>query len=318
MKNIITTLLSICMSPMFTAAQSAKIEFEALNTYPEGIIFAPSSGLFYVSGVRMGTVGSVDIKGNYTELLSDSTLKSTYGMKVVQNTLWFCAGDANYSKYSTEATHKKTGKLIAIDLTTKKRKADIDLSTLYNGKHFINDITIDNAGNAYLTDSYSPVIYKVTSDGKASIFAENDLFKSPGVGLNGIVWHPDGFLLVDNNGAGSILKVSADGKIVSKVKVPQFFSGADGLLLDNNKNLILVQNKSVNKIFQLKSNDSWSTATVIAATKSADLFSFPSTATLRNNEVWVMNAKLNELSEGNAVPAKKFTIQKANFIPVVN
>ena len=109
--------------------------------------------------------------------------------------LWVCTGDPNYSVYKTPQTFKKQIRLIGLDLKTGKKLSDIDLSGLYPGNHFANDITLDDAGNKYITDSYSPVIYRIDSAGNASVFVENDLFKGMGIGLNGIAWSKAGICL---------------------------------------------------------------------------------------------------------------------------
>ena len=52
------------------------------------------------------------------------------------------------------------------------------------------------------------------------------------------------------------------------------------------------------------------------STSIEDRFAFPSTAAIAGNETWVMNANFSELSEGNNVPSKKFSLQQAVFNPV--
>ncbi|MFT3704808.1 MAG: hypothetical protein QM802_20755 [Agriterribacter sp.] len=309
MKLIYVLLLSLVIK---THAQTQRLEFEAPAAYPEGITFDQRLQVFYVSSVTDGTVGKVDLSGNYSVLYRDSTLRSTFGMKLSADgkKLWVCVGNPNYSKQKDSATYKKMIRLIGIALDKQQKIADIDLSSLFPGKHFPNDITLDNSGNIYMTDSFSPVIYKIDATGNPTLFAQHELFKAVGVGLNGIVWHPKGFLLVVNNGNGSLIKVTGS-TAPSLVKINQFFPGADGLLLDREQRLILVQNKSVNKVFQLTSKDDWKSAEVTGATASKDLFVYPSTATFREGNVWVMNAKLNELSDSNTVVSNRFSIQKA-------
>lgn len=301
-----------------STAQTKRIEFTAPEMYPEGVVYDANAGLFYVSSVTTGTIGKVDASGNYSVVYADSLLKSTFGMKIApaQRKLWVCVSDPNHSKYRDSSTYKKMARLIAIDLTTGTKVNDIDLASLYGGKHFANDLDIDADGNVYITDSYSPVIYKVDNSGKASVFAQSEWFASAGVGLNGIVVHPGGYLLVANNGAGALLKVDLrDPQRVGRVMIDQFFPGADGLLLDG-RDLLLVQNKGVNKVFRLASADNWQRAAVVAATKMEDRFSYPSTLTKRNQEIWVMNAKLHELSDSTQAPSKKFSIQQAILQPV--
>lgn len=312
MKTIYTLIALFTSVSLF--AQD-KIEFEAGFVYPEGVAYNPKSKTFYISSVRTGQIGSVDAGGNYKVFFADSTLKSTFGMKVdsKRNRLWVCAGDPTYSKFSDSSTYKKMSKLISIDLASGKIAASIDLSSLYKGKHFPNDLALDDKGNIYITDSFSPVIYKVDVKGKASVFAENELFKSKDVGLNGIVWHPSGYLLTVNNSDGFIIKIDAKNPAnVTRVKAKQFFPGADGLLLDKQSNLILIQGKGVNKVFTLSSKDQFASAEVISTT-GGERFQNPTTAAFMNDQVYVLNAKLNELQDSTRNPSTKFSIQLAKF-----
>jgi hypothetical protein len=238
-------------------------------------------------------------------------------LDAAQRMLWVCAGDPNYSKFRDTLTYKKMIRLIGIDLTKQQKTVDIDLSTLFAGKHFANDLTLDKEGNIYITDSYSPVIYKVGIDGHASVFSKSDWFGSAGTGLNGIVFHPDGYLIVANNGNGCLLKVDIkEPARITKIRTDQFFPGADGLLLDPQNNLYLVQNKEVNKIFMLASSDNWMSGKVTGATSTEDRFYFPSTTTFRGAEVWAVNAKLNEIAEPHKFLSKKFTLQQVVVRPV--
>lgn len=309
----VTTFLAYGQQP------TQRIEFEAPGSYPEGIAYSKATNLYYVSSARLGTVGSVTPDGKYSELLSDKTLKSTYGLKVHPDgkRLFVCAGDANYSIYSTPATKKKEARLISIDLKSGRKLADIDLSGLIPGEHFPNDLTFDDRGNIYVTDSYASAVYKVDASGKASVFAKGKLLESAGMGPNGIVCHPTGYLIVANNGKGCLVKIPLSNPSQAvKVNIDRFFPGADGMLLNDNNTLTLVQNGGVNKIFRIQTMDDWSSGKVVESTLSEDRFAYPSTATLSGNDTWVMNANFSELSEGNNVPSKKFTIQKAVFRPV--
>jgi len=319
MKNIYMLMLCLITFVGSTQAQTERVEFKAPGTYPEGVAYHKGMDVFFVSSARKAVIGKVTPAGNYTIVLNDTSLKSTFGMKIdeARNLLWFCAGDPNYSMYRDSSTWRKMTRLIALDCSTGKKVKDIDLSNLFNGYHFPNDITLDDKGNIYMTDSYSPVIYKVDVNGASSVFAKSDWFSSVGVGLNGIAWHPAGYLLVANNGSGAIFKVDMNAPTrVGKVKLSQFFPGADGLLLDDANNLLLVQNKGVNKVFRLTSRDNWQNASVTAATESKAMFAYPSTITKRKDVLWVMNARLSDLADSNVVIAQKFSLQRADLKPV--
>ena len=318
MKYILSVIFIFCFLHVF--AQTPRISFEAPLLYPEGVAYDPASKNFYFGSVTYGTIGRVDDKGNYQKIYEDSTLKSSYGMKVdpKRKKLWICTGDANYSRRSNPATAKKLIRLIGLDLETAKKTNEIDLSGLYPGKHFINDLAIDGAGNIYLTDSFSPVIYIVDREMKPGIFAKNELFTSGDVGLNGVVFHKKGFLIVANNSDGTLLKVNIRNPAdVKKIRVPAFFPGADGLLWTEDEKLIVVQNKGVDKVFQLESSDDWISAKITSATSARDRFARPTTATLKENKVFVLNSKMNELTDPTAPPSSEFSIQEAVFKPVL-
>lgn len=319
MKLLLTLMVpALCLIQCAGFAQTKRITFEAPDAYPEGTVFDAAKNVFYVSSARTATIGVVTKDGKYSVLYADSSLKSSYGMKIdtKQNKLWVCTGDANYSKFTSAATRHKMVRLIGIDLASGKKTNDINMSSLVPGEHFINDLTIDDTGNLFITDSYSPVIYKVDAAGKASVFAQNPLLGAKGIGLNGIVWHSAGFLLVANSGRGSLYKVAvANPTAITRVNIDQFFPGADGLVLDNNNTLSMVQNQGVNKIWQLTTTDNWGTARVSASTKTEDRFANPATATRSGNDLWIMNSKFNELVDSTTVPSAKFDLQLAVFQP---
>jgi len=298
---------------------TTRIEFSAPDSYPEGIAYDSIQHTYYVSSARTGTIGKVSPQGTYQPLHVDSTLKSTYGMKIHPDgkRLFVCVSDANYSKYTSPETRKKMARLISIDLTTGKRLSDIDLSGLVPGEHFVNDLTFDNNGNSYITDSYAHAIYRVTADGQASVFSKSPLFETEGIGLNGIVFHPDGYLIADNSNTGQLYKIDIQNPSnVQRVQTEQYFLGADGLVLDDPNYLTIVVNGGNDKIYKLESDDHWQSAVMAGTTLIADRFTYPATATRHMNEIWVMNAKFNELADSNAVPSKTFAIQKAVFKPL--
>lgn len=298
---------------------SPRIEFEAPESYPEGIVFEKSADAYYVSSARLGNIGKVTPQGIYSILHGDTTLKSTYGLRIHPDgkRLFACVGDANYSKYTNPSTRTKMARLISIDLASGRKLSDVDLSGLLPGKHFPNDIVFDVQNNAYITDSFAGAIYRVTPEGKASVFAKDELFKTEGVGLNGIVFNPEGFLIVDNSSKGQLFKIDIKNpKNVSKVEIDQFFLGADGMLLTDQNTITLVVNGGSDKIYQLKSADGWKNAKVTASTLATDRFTYPSTATQNGTDIWVMNAQFNQLLDSNQVPVKKFAIQKVIYTPV--
>jgi len=207
-------LIAICHS---LSAQTPRISVKVPRLYPEGIAFDELNKIFFISSVKTGTIGTLNQNGDYKEFYKNKDLIASFGMKVdvKNNRLIVCLSDPNpnYSMYSSPQTLKKMGRIIALDLKTQKKIMDVDLAKLYPGNHFINDLTLDPSGNIYATDSFSPVIYRIDSKGGASVFAQHEWFSSVDIGLNGIAYHPSGFLIAVNNSNGSILKIDlADPK----------------------------------------------------------------------------------------------------------
>ena len=319
MKKLAVCILFVGCAAVLPDEPTARIEFNAPEAYPEGIAYDSISNVYYVSSARLGSVGKVTPQGAYTSLISDPGFKSSYGLKIHPDgkRVFACISDANYSKFTSPDTRKKMARLVGIDMATGKVTDDINLAGLVPGEHFANDLIFDNQQNAYVTDSFANVIYKVTPAGKASVFADSPLFKTKGIGLNGIVYHPSGYLLTVSSGTGAIYKVDlANPRDVTKVATEQFFINGDGLLLTANDKLVVVQNGGSDKIYELTSNDNWASAKLSASTLAADRFTYPATATKAQDKVWIMNAKFSELTDSTSVPSKKFAIQHARLMPL--
>jgi hypothetical protein len=74
--------------------------------------------------------------------------------------------------------------------------------------------------------------------------------KTGGIGINGIVYHQQGFLLLDNSNTGRIYKlIKSNPQDVSVMETEQYFLGSDGLLL-NSKNTLMVVNGGTDKVYQ--------------------------------------------------------------------
>jgi len=296
------------------AALAAGIEFKAPSAYPEGITCNEKTGEFFVSSMRHGTVGVVK-DGKYKPFARDAQLISSVGMHVdaERGRLLVCVSDPGVSEKTSPKTQKKLARLIAFDLKSGKRKSSVDLNTLVpEGEHFCNDFAIDADGNAYVTDSFSPVIYKVDPTFKASVFLKDDKFKGQGFGLNGVVHHKDGFLIVAKSDDGTLWKISEKGAPVpEEIKVSEKLVNADGLVLSPGGDLIVIQNEN-HRAARLKSTDGWKTAKVdkTVALEAA----FPTTAVYAGDKLYVDLSHLNELlADPKKAKTDTFTLTEVQF-----
>lgn len=302
-------------TPLALAAQMAlaagDVNFSADTVYPEGVAWSAQQQAFLVSSVRHGTIGKVNLRGEYSAFITDSALVTTAGLALdaKRNLLWVAIGDLGAAERSGPATQGKLAAVAAYNAKTGQRVAYHDLGSLFAGGHFANDLTLDAKGNVYVTDSFSPVIYRVDTTGKATVFAQSDLFKGENFNLNGIVVHPGGYLLVNKHNSGELFRVSLkDPTQIERVQLPEALKGADGMVLRDAGRLTLVQNSGADRTLDLVSTDGWKTATIARTQKSAQ--TFPTTAAKLGKDVYVMNSRLDTLLTPDAPKVSDFILQK--------
>lgn len=119
-------------------------------------------------------------------------------------------------------------------------------------KTFADDVAVDEQGNAYVTDAKASQIWKVDVNGKLVNTITSPLFTPPGwynnlVALNGIVYHPDGFLIVIHTFSGYLYKIDlTNGDVSNQVTVIDVSGGTlrfgDGLELLSPTKIVVAGN----------------------------------------------------------------------------
>lgn len=316
MKKFIFTGLALCLVSMILSCSSESpadtnpedfsnltlskhhiggdIVINETDLYPEGIEYDIRHNRFLISSITRGDIGQM-IDGEYSVFISDENLMSTVGIHIDHTTKRLLVANTNIDgSFAQLAVYDLYGENIFY----------ADLGSLSEGGHFVNDVTTDNHGNAYVTDSYSGIIYKVDPAGNASIFYEDpDLAPSPGnFGLNGIDYHPGGFLLASHLQNNLILKFPLDNPAnYSEVDIPVQIFSPDGLYLDNPNELIVVSNDFGGENARVQTfgtRDSWKTAYV------KNEFPLPgdfiTTVTVKRNTPYVLSANLDILLVGGS------------------
>jgi sugar lactone lactonase YvrE len=307
------TISTIVASFAFTQDNpSERIVFSSEKLYPEGITFDDKRQLVYLSSLTQGKISSVDKQGNVKIVADDPKLVSTVGIKYSNKTgkLYAANSDMGLSSKSSKETTLSLGQLAIIDVTSGKLEDLVTLSDLVPGKHMLNDLALDNDGNIYITDSYAHVVYKVDKNKKASVFSQSNLFKpdSNTLGLNGIAYNNEGYLLIAKSVEGSLLKVSIkDPTKVEKVKLPEPLFWTDGIYFINDKELVAVRNRFSKTVF-LRSDNHWESATIVKEEKATDIM--PTTVAVSAlGNVYVINSKLSELRpDPTKAVSKEFVI----------
>ncbi|MDR7308851.1 hypothetical protein [Rhodoferax saidenbachensis] len=314
MKTLPSSLRRLLLSTLLastTAFAGGNITFSTEQAYPEGIAWSATQKVFFVSSVHQGVVGKVTLDGRYTPFIRDEKLISSAGLHLdtARNLLWVAIGDLGASVRSKPENQGKLAAIAAYDTTTGERRAYHDLGALIEGGHFANDITTDPQGNVYVTDSFAPVVYRIDPKGTASVFAKSDWFKGEGFNLNGLVYHPDGYLLVGKYNSGELFRISTkDPSNIHRVKLNDTLVGADGLLLRGRDRITVVQNAGKDRVLDVVSHDGWETATLQPAKATAQ--SFPTAAAVVGKDLYVLNARLDTLFSAEAPKVNEFVLQK--------
>ena len=324
-----TSLLAGCdkddKSAIPAATAPDAVAFTQANLYPEGVQYDATGSRFLVSSQTSGAVGQVKDDGTYSVFADNAQLVSSVGMNLDidgnRDRLLVAVSDPGYNTARTSAATK--GKLARLAIFNRSSPQNtptvLDLGSVgtaasYPG-HFANDVAVDRDGNAYVTDSFAPIIYRATPGGVVSVFAENAQFAAPpgAFGLNGIVYHPDGYLLVAKSNTGTLFKVPlATPNAITTVDVgSQNLMAADGLRLADNNTLQVVCNAQA-KVYRLATTNGWTSAAVSGTFTTPP--QFPTTLARRDNsDGYVLYSNLNALQSQQMPPVSVFTISKVKF-----
>jgi sugar lactone lactonase YvrE len=276
-------------TPTPTPPPGTAIVIEHHNLFPEGLEYDEGSERFLLGSLTEGTIHQVADDGRLGPFIEDDEFLMTAGIEIdhVNNRLLV----AHFSRY------ERQGMLGSYDLETGQRIFMVDLSDLHpNAKIVANDVAVDTNGIAYVTDTDAPVIYRVDMEGKASVFIEDESF----VSLNGIVAHPDGYLILGAS-PNLLLKIPLQEPEVIQVELADDieFEITDGMILDPDGSLIMVTFPN-SVIYRLRSDDNWASASRVAVDKPLQHYlGWGTTIAVRGESVYVIYSHLNRWMQGS-------------------
>jgi sugar lactone lactonase YvrE len=264
------------------------VEFTSPNYGPEGVEWDAARGRFIVGSLTFGTVSAVADDGTLTPLVADARFLSTAGLQIdaprdrllVTNSQgWafvnpFITGQAGLGIYSLA-----TGEPIAY--------ADFTPIAPEGARLFANDVAVDADGNAYVTNSFAPLIFRVSVTGEPSVFVTDERLGGGFIGLNGIEAHPDGFLLAAVAGMDRIVRIPLDDPAALSIVEVDRPVGGDGMLLLPDGDLLVVAGRE--GVHRLRSADGWATAETVRVIST---LAPATTAALRDGVPYVLFAYL--------------------------
>ncbi|MCU7825417.1 gluconolaconase [Kitasatospora sp. DSM 101779] len=278
---LITALATaIAAAPALPAAAApahhrpAAITASADTLHPEGATWDARHGRFLVGSLRHGTVSAVRPDGTVTTLVDDpAVLVSTIGIHVdaARNRVLVANGDPGVSLRTAPGGSGRIAGIGAYDLTTGRRLFYTDLAATAGdgGPHLANDLAVGPDGTAYVTDSFAPVVYRVTPDGTAGLLVRDSRLAAPqgGFGLNGIV-RQGSTLVIGKYDDGTLWRLPID-RPQQLARIPVTgpagsLTGLDGLLLRPDGTLHGITNhlggSAATTRVELRSTDGWRTA----------------------------------------------------------
>jgi sugar lactone lactonase YvrE len=166
------------------------------------------------------------------------------------------------------------------ELSTGRLKQLVDLAAVAGpGLHAANDLTIAPDGTAYVTDPLSDALLRIDKRGRASVLVRDPRFHDASIptsfGLNGIVWHPRGYLLAVKSWGGELFRVTTGAHPqVRQVSTDQPIHNGDGLLLRRDGTLLAVTNplgpEGISAVRMLRSHNQWTSARTVTLLPWAD------------------------------------------------
>ncbi|MDO5091430.1 MAG: SMP-30/gluconolactonase/LRE family protein [Cardiobacteriaceae bacterium] len=275
--------------------------------YPEGIAWHPGQNAFLVSSLRGGSIGLVAADGSYRVFAADKRLLTSAGIVVdeARNRVLVSNSDVGVAHGSSSKTLQRTAQVFEFDLDSGALRHIYDFSALAQGATLANDLTIDPQGNLYVTDSFQPHIYRAQYADKAvSILIRDERLRPQSDGettgllpnLNGIVHHPQGYLLASDYVRGKLWRIPLDQPAaLREVQLPERLKGPDGLRLQADGTLAAVQTavdaggNMQSEVAFLQSDNGWQSARVIRSVALPDVDG-ATTATVKNGELWIVNS----------------------------
>jgi sugar lactone lactonase YvrE len=252
---------------------------------PEGIEYDEDNGRFLTGSLAEGTIFVIERDGRVVPFIRDPELVSSVGIEVDESHDRLLVANSNSAVFSDQSAtgHAKLG---VYNLTSGEKLAMVDLgSTIGAGaRHFANDVTVDEEGNAYVTDTFASAIYKVTPQYQATLMHRfTDL---PDTSLNGIVYHDGGYLLAVAEERTYKVPV-ANPAGTTQVNVTEPVGGQDGIVLTKDGRLVATSNsESEPRLVAFMSNDNWASAQRVGA---AILNGQATTAAIVGDEIWAVH-----------------------------
>ncbi len=261
-----------------------RITAERGGFIPEGIEYDYVNSRFLSGSLAEGTIYEITNSGQVLPAIMDEGLIATVGIEVdEERNRLLVANSENFA-----APGPGTAMLGVYNLSSGERLAMIDLTASVenppaDARYFANDVTVSTAGTIFITDTRLSVIYKVDQYYQASVLI--DFGMDSGLFLNGIEYHPAGYLIAVSSQGGELIKIPLNApNRWSLVEVDFPATGGDGLVWANDGGLVSTSNNR-SAVMKYRSDDHWNSARL---TGMASFEGQGTTAAAVNDDIFVV------------------------------
>lgn len=300
---ILAASLTVSLMPILAQDEPGEIIVEHHNLFPESIAYDEEGERFLLSS-NLGAIFEVTDDGTANVFIEDADFVSPAGVEIdtITNRLLVANGDVSAFFPYPLADGPQQANLRAYDLTTGERIFVADLSSIQTIPNsdgisgtLPNDVAVDSDGNAYVTNTISPDIYRVDIDGQASLFIEDESL----AWLNGIVAHPDGYLIIGSS-PNRLFKIPLDEPELIPIELADeiIFNVTDGMIFLPDGDLVMVTFPA-SIIYQLHSDDDWASAALVALSKGHGYY-WATAVTHRDENVYALYSHLDHEMRGGS------------------
>jgi DNA-binding beta-propeller fold protein YncE len=253
--------------------------------FPEGVAFQPSSGAFFVSSTGDGTI----FRGRVSEPMTQIFLAggqdgrtTAIGLEV-DGTRLYVAGGA-------------TGRIFVYDTETRAKLASFETGA----GGFLNDVATTKSGDAFVTDSARPILWRISAD-LTTVEPWLNLTGTPaayttGFNLNGIVATPDGkFLIVAKSNTSQLFRIDLETNEVVEITTDEP-TGGDGLQLQGHTLYAIAGGA----IVEARLSGDYSSGDVVSRTTDRS-FRSPTTNAIARGRMLVVNSQFAQRPTGTQV-----------------
>ena len=277
-----------------STTQPEMLELPGDAYYPESIS-ASADGTLFVGSLTTGQVlafadGSTEGR---VVIGSGSGVTAVAGVHVEGDTLWICSVDTMFMRTNDLRS-------FTLDGTPKQS------FTLGAGR-FCNDMAFDNAGNLYVTDSFSGTILRLAAGGTTlePWFEDTSLAPAPSAfGLDGIAFDGAAALYVNRFDTGALYRVTIATKAVTPITVDRPLVLPDGMRRLDKDSLLLVEGEG--RLTRLDISGTTATATTIAPVD------MPTSVIEARGSAWVTEGQLGRLF-GMEEPVLPFAVRRIDL-----